>query len=84
MWHLQVEMRPNKSVLESSSIVNLMISNELSQNMEELFKLNEKYSEMYATIARDAAKLLNIIEIYVFFSYIIWLFSIFNSANEYP
>ncbi len=84
MWHLQVEMKPNKSVLESSSIVNLMISNELSQNMEELFKLNEKYSEMYATIARDAAKLLNIIEIYVFFSYIIWLFSIFNSANEYP
>ena len=58
-----------------------MISNELSQNMEELFKLNEKYSEMYATIARDAAKLLNIIEIYVFFSYIIWLFSIFNSAK---
>ena len=84
MWHLQVQMKPNKSILESSSIVNLMIPNELSQNMEELFKLNEKYSEMYATIARDAAKLLNIIEIYVFFSYIIWLFSIFNSANEYP
>ena len=47
-------------------------------------KLNEKYSVMYATIAHDAAKLLNIIEIYVFFSYIIWLFSIFNSANGYP
>ncbi len=38
---------------------------------------------MYATIARDAAKFLNIIEIHTFFSYIIWLFSIFNSANGY-
>ena len=45
--------------------------------------LNEKYSVMYATIARDAAKFLNIIEIHAFFSYVIWLFSIFNSANGY-
>ncbi len=44
-------------------------------------KLNEKYSVMYTTITHDADKLLNIIEIHVFFSYIIWLFSIFNSAK---
>ena len=42
MWHLQVQMKPNKSILESSSIVNLMISNGLSQNMEELFKIERK------------------------------------------
>ena len=47
------------------------------------FKLNERYSVIYATTDRDTSKLLNIIEIHVFFSYIIWLFSIFNSANGY-
>ena len=30
------------------------------------FKLNEKYSVMYATTDRDTSKLLNIIEIHVF------------------
>ena len=40
------------------------------------FKLNEKYSVMYATIARDADKLLNLTEIHVF--YLIYYLAIFN------
>ncbi len=43
-----------------------MIYSDLSRNMEELFKLNEKYSVMYLTIVCDDTKLLNINEIHFY------------------
>ncbi len=63
---IQVQMKSNIGIFKSSSIVNLMIYSDLSRNMEELFKLNEKYSVMYLTIVCDDTKLLNINEIHFY------------------